>query len=169
MVYDDLRGIEATWRLIETHASWRIPAMNRMLVERGTHPERLEAIAAELLATDPAWQTGFNRCIGAWTGQRQQAGYALLDRTAPFDGLVFDADDRLATRLGAADRLVRFELPLPGPFGQDVSTLRLPSHMLPQAGAEAEPTEIAAAAGVLAFALGARRYRYDRFGLRTES
>jgi CRISPR-associated endonuclease/helicase Cas3 len=169
MVYDDLRGIEATWRLIEAHDLWRIPAMNRMLVERGTHPERLQAIAAELLVADPAWQTCFNRCIGAWTGQGQQAGYALLDRTAPFDSLVFDADDRLATRLGAADRLLRFDRPLPGPFGQDITTLRLPSHMLPQAGVDAEPTETTAAEGIIAFALGARRYRYDRFGLRTES
>ena len=51
-VYEDLRVLEATRRLIVDHAKraglWRIPEMNRKLVERTTHIETLEAITAEL-------------------------------------------------------------------------------------------------------------------------
>lgn len=164
-IYDDLRIIETTWRLIDEEHRWRIPQMNRELVERGTHPALLDDIAAELLATDAAWQPYFNRCIGAWTGQVQQAGYALLNREQSFDELIFDGDDRLATRLGAADRLIRFDPALPGPFGQDISTVRLPAHMIEGVSPEAEPSEIAASDGAITFTLGARHYRYDRFGL----
>ena len=41
-VYRDLRILEATRRLIDEYREWRIPKMNRMLVERATHPDALE-------------------------------------------------------------------------------------------------------------------------------
>lgn len=166
-VYDDLRVIEATWRLIETESLWRIPTDNRRLVERATHPARLETIFTELLAGNPGWREWMTKAWGKWTGQGQQAGYALLDRNAPFDELRFDADDRLATRLGAKDRLVVFEPPLPGPFGQAVSHLRIPAHLLHEAAIEADPTAITVEEDGFTFALGARRFRYDRLGLQT--
>lgn len=170
-VYDDLRIIEATWRLIETMPCWSVPADNRRLVERATHPDRLDAIFAELLAGDAGWQTWLNQALGKWSGQKQQAGYALLDRNAPFDKLrPFDADDRLATRLGAADRLLSFDPPPGGPFGAPVATLRIPAHLLGGIASEAGPTAILpAAAGGFTFALGSRRFCYDRLGLRVEA
>ena len=47
-VYVDLRILEATRRLIDEYPQWRIPEMNRLLVERETHPAALEAIAQEM-------------------------------------------------------------------------------------------------------------------------
>ena len=41
--YDDLIAVEATRRLIVEHPVWHIPAMNRLLVERATHPEAQES------------------------------------------------------------------------------------------------------------------------------
>src|SRR5699024_7056633 len=40
-VYQDLRVLEATWRILEDEGvdSWQIPKDNRELVERATHPE----------------------------------------------------------------------------------------------------------------------------------
>ena len=40
-VYSDLRVLEATLRLIKDRSEWEIPAMNRELVERATHPDAL--------------------------------------------------------------------------------------------------------------------------------
>ena len=47
-VYRNLHILEATRRLVDEHPQWRIPEMNRELVERATHPEALDAITAEL-------------------------------------------------------------------------------------------------------------------------
>ncbi len=164
-IYDDLRVIEATWRLIEAEPLWRIPAENRHLVERATHPARLEAIFAELLADNSKWREWMTMVWGRWTGQSQQAGYALLDRNTPFDKLRFDADDRLATRLGVKDRLVEFDPPMAGPFGQEVAHLRIPARLLPEAAIEADPTGIAVEDGGFTFAFSTRQFRYARLGL----
>ena len=43
-VYEDLRILEATLRLIAERGEWEIPAMNRELVERATHPGALKVI-----------------------------------------------------------------------------------------------------------------------------
>lgn len=166
-IYDDLRVIEATWRLIEAEPLWRIPTDNRRLVERATHPARLETIFSELLADNPGWREWMTKAWGKWTGQSQQAGYALLDRNTPFDKLRFDADDRLATRLGVKDRLVAFEPPLPGPFGQAVGHLRIPARLLPEVAVESDPTDITAEDGGFTFKLSTRQFRYDRLGLQT--
>jgi CRISPR-associated endonuclease/helicase Cas3 len=162
-VYDDLRCVEATWRLLEAHGTWSIPAMNRILVERATHPELLDAIHAELVASNPAWQASLNKAQGKWLGEGQQAAYALLNREMPFNELTFDEDDHLAARLGAADRLLVFEPSLIGPFGQPVTTLRMPHRWSPEA---AEAREVAATAGGFGFELAGRRFIYDRVGLR---
>ena len=43
-VYEDLRVLEATRRLIGQYPEWRIPEMNRKLVENATHPNALKNI-----------------------------------------------------------------------------------------------------------------------------
>ena len=47
-VYGSLSILEATRRLIGEHPEWRIPKMNRPLVECGTHPDALKAITEEM-------------------------------------------------------------------------------------------------------------------------
>ena len=54
VVYEDLRTLEATRRLAAERGRWRIPEMNRELVERATHPDALAEIVRELGAD---WQT----------------------------------------------------------------------------------------------------------------
>jgi CRISPR-associated endonuclease/helicase Cas3 len=79
-----------------------------------------------------------------------------------------DSDQKIATRLGAADRLVTFDPPQPGPFKQDVKQLSLRFHQLPkELSLDVEPTAIANLPGEVGFEfnLGTARYRYDRFGL----
>ena len=47
-VYEDLRVLEATRRLIAEYPRWDIPSMNRELVENATHPTAMEAIVDQL-------------------------------------------------------------------------------------------------------------------------
>lgn len=165
-VYADLRMIEATKRLIEAQPSRQIPADNRELVEHATHPQALLAIEKEL-GSD--WQK-LGQAIEGDTSARKGIGHL---HTLPYDDafgdITFpDSDQKIATRLGAADRLVTFDPPQPGPFRQDVRQLALRFHQIPAGvSADAEPTDIAALpdhAG-FEFTLGATRYRYNRFGL----
>jgi CRISPR-associated endonuclease/helicase Cas3 len=165
-VYPDLRMIEATKRLIEAQPSRQIPADNRVLVEHATHPQALLAIENEL--GDDWLKLG--QAIEGDTSARKGIGHL---HTLPYDDtfgdvLFPDSDQKIATRLGAADRLVTFDPPQPGPFQQDVKQLALRFHQVPAGvSPDAEPADIVALpdhAG-FEFTLGVTRYRYNRFGL----
>lgn len=165
-VYPDLRMVEATKRLIQAQPSRQIPADNRLLVEHATHIEALQGVEEELGAD---WQK-LGQAIEGDTSARRGVGHL---HTMPYDEafgevLFPDSDQKIATRLGAADRLVTFDPPQPGPFQQAVTQLALRHHQIPEGvSPDALPTDIAvlpASAG-FEFTLGAARYRYNRFGL----
>lgn len=165
-VYPDLRMAEATKRLIQTQPSRQIPLDNRMLVEQATHIEALQAIEKDLGAD---WQK-LGQAIEGDTSARRGVGHL---HTMPYDDafgdvLFPDSDQKIATRLGAADRLVVFDLPQPGPFQQDVKQLALRHHQIPEGvSPDALPVDISVlpeGAG-FEFTLGKARYRYNRFGL----
>ncbi len=165
-VYPDLRMIEATKRLIEAQPSRQIPADNRFLVEYATHTDALQAIEKEL---GDDWQK-LGQAIEGDTGARRGLGHL---HTLPYDDafgdVTFpDGDQKIATRLGAADRLVTFDPPQPGPFKQDVKQLALRHHQLPEGvSPDAVPTDITALPDHVGFefTLGAARFLYSRFGL----
>ena len=166
-VYPDLRMIEATKRLIEAQPSRQIPADNRLLVEQATHTDALQAIEKELGAD---WQQ-LGQAIEGDNCAKNSLGHL---QTVPYDlcfddpkGMFADNDQKVATRLGAADRLVTFDPPQPGPFLQDVKQLALRSYQAKGVSPEALPIDIAALpdhAG-FEFTLGAARFRYNRFGV----
>ena len=165
LVYPDARIIEATWRLIETRPVWEIPAMNRLLVERATHPQVLGEIEIELRARDPAWPVVLDKAYGAELGQRQTAQFALLDRTAPFSQFQLPEDDAWATRLGAKDRLVRLDDVI-GPFGQPIGELRVRHYLAEGVGPDEKPVIVERSAARLIFTFGSHTLAYDRLGLR---
>lgn len=165
-VYPDLRMVEATKRLIQAQPSRQIPVDNRMLVEHATHIEALQTIEKELGAD---WQK-LGQAIEGDTSARRGVGHL---HTLPYDDafgdvLFPDSDQKIATRLGAVDRLVTFEPPQPGPFQQDVKQLALRHHQIPEGvSPDALPVGISVlpeGAG-FEFTLGKARYRYNRFGL----
>ena len=165
-IYPDLRMIEATKRLIEAQFSRQIPADNRVLVEHATHPQALLAIENEL---GDDWKK-LGQAIEGDTSARRGIGHLhTLPYDEAFGDVLFpDSDQKIATRLGAADRLVTFDPPQPGPFLQDVAQLALRFHQIPPGvSPDAQPANI----GVLPdhtgfeFTLGTTRYRYYRFGL----
>jgi CRISPR-associated endonuclease/helicase Cas3 len=165
-VYPDLRMVEATKRLIQAQPSREIPADNRMLVEHATHTEALQVVEKELGAD---WQK-LGQSIEGDTGARKGIGHLhALPYDDAFGEVLFpDSDQKIATRLGAADRLVIFDPPQPGPFRQEVKQLALRHHQIPEGvSPDTLPTDISVlpdSAG-FEFALGNVRYRYNRFGL----
>lgn len=167
-VYPDLRMAEATKRLIQAQPSRQIPADNRMLVEHTTHTDALLAVEKELGAD---WQKLGQSIEGDTSAKRVKAHLHTLPYDLNFDHrdvLFPDTDQKIATRLGAADRLVIFDPPQPGPFQQDVKQLALRHHQIPKGiSPDALPTNISLLpehAG-FEFSLGEACYRYSRFGL----
>jgi CRISPR-associated endonuclease/helicase Cas3 len=147
---------------------WEIPAMNRMLVERATHPQALEEIESELRACDPAWGAVLNEAFGKISAQRTTAGFAILDRAAPFTEFRLPQDEAWATRLGAKDRLVKFDDVL-GPFGQRIGALRIPHFLVAGVTEDEMPAIVENSPPRLVFRLGSATLSYDRVGLRRVS
>ena len=165
-VYPDLRMLEATRRLVAAQSSRQIPADNRLLVERATHTEALMEIENEL---GEDWKKLGQQVEGDTSAGRGVGNLHTLPYGDAFSDVTFpDSDQKIATRLGAADRLVTFDPPQPGPFQQDVRQLALRFHQLPKdLSPDALPADIAllSVGAGFTFSLGPARYRYDRFGL----
>ena len=84
-VYEDLRVLEATRRLIRDYPEWRIPEMNRLLVENGTHPDALEAIVEEL---GEAWKAHALDVEGKAIAEVQGANSSVVRRDKSFFGII---------------------------------------------------------------------------------
>ena len=168
-VYEDLRILEATRRLIEEYPQWRIPGMNRQLVERATHEDALKAITREM---GEDWQSHALAIQGGEIGDGQTARGVTIRRNSSFftdnrDVVFVSSDENIRTRLGD-DRIdVAIAPPQPSPFdgAQTIDTLALSVRWLPSDEAP-EPVAPSPAGDGFEFTIGERRCRYDRRGLR---
>ena len=167
-VYEDLRILQATLALIAEHPQWEIPAMNRLLVERATHPDEL----AEIEALGDAWKEHGISVKGGEIGDWQTARNAIIRRDKSFfednrEALFPTDDERIRTRLGDDRVDIAFDPAPASPFdGAPIERIAMTVRWL--AGVEVpesvEPT--ASDDGGFEFMVGARRFRYDRLGLR---
>jgi CRISPR-associated endonuclease/helicase Cas3 len=168
-VYRDLCVIELTSRLVVRHAVWSIPAMNRLLVESATHAEPIRALVIELGAD---WQRYNEDVLGSELAKAGAARGIMIDRGAPFESCDFpdDAEERIRTRLGAEGARVQFTTPLPvSPFDQaPITEIVLPAHMSGGIGSDHMVTVSARSAEGFEFNVGARSFRYGRFGVATK-
>ena len=166
-VYASLTILEATRRLIDKHPEWRIPAMNRELVERATHDDALKAITREM---GDEWHEHAISMAGGYIADRQTARGHIIRRDTTFlDGEIAFAniEERVRTRLGD-DRLdIRLDPPQPSPFdgSEQIDRLSLPLRWLPD-GDTPESVAPTSAGDGFEFPVGERRCRYDRRGLR---
>lgn len=126
--YMDLIGVEATRRLIAAHPVWTIPAMNRELVERATHPEALQELAVALISNNASWRTAEAQISGRHFAMTQQGGLALLKTQLSFadPAIVFPPDESIGTRLGVRDLAVAFSAAVRGPFRAGIQNLTIP-------------------------------------------
>lgn len=161
-VYPDLLVLEATLRLFEGNPQVTIPADNRRLVEGALHPEVRDRLAAEL---GTAWRNHDANLSGSTYAERQMGEAHSVDWEQPFRDLLFPADEVITTRLGAADLLLDFAKPLAGPFGKDVTRLRIPHWMARGVTAEDSPKVLPPSVIGAHFTLGSRTFTYGRWGL----
>lgn len=173
-VYRDLTVIEATRRLIETEPCWRLPEMNRRLVEAALHSRSVDALIDSMPSEARAlWRAHRSAIEGTALAASQVATDGVLRRDRPFrDPSNTRFDDRLVTRLGADDRLVALPPGTVGPFAHTVRWLAIPGWLArgvaddaviavsqDDQGARGRETQ-------LWLCLGELRFIYDRHGLR---
>ena len=170
-VYPDLRILQLTLELVRDASgggqSWRIPDMNRELVERATNPE---ALAALVRSRGDEWTAHAGEITGARIGDIQTARNAIVrrDRTFLEQEVLFAGDEeRIRTRLGDESIDVRFS---PGPASPFDPSLTIESTAIPAritAGMMPEESiEPLIKAEGFEFSIGSRRFTYDRLGLR---
>ena len=169
-VYRSLHILEATRRLLAEYPQWRIPAMNRELVERATHPAALDKITQELGAE---WAAHANDTEGGYIADAQEARRNVLQLDKSFyennDGVVFpsNSEERIRTRLGDDQVEVSFAPPPASPFAPESSIDRLALRTRWLGGNEIPESATAETVdGGFAFRIGSRQFRYDRLGLR---
>ena len=172
-VYEDLRILEATRRLSLQYPEWRIPEMNRELVERTTHPDALEAITEEM---GDDWRIHATRMTGATLAENLTARSALVRYDKSFFGednqdvLFGSEEERIRTRLGDEGLGVDLDPPAPSPFGgEPIAQLTIPHHLAPRLADDTtgdEPFVPDLEDGGFTLCIGEARFRYDRRGLR---
>ena len=171
-VYEDLRVLEATKRLIGDNAKWSIPAMNRELVEKATHPAALGIIVEEL---GEDWKEHAIRLAGGEIADWQVANNAIIRRDKSFftdnrDVLFGSDEDKIRTRLGDEGIDLQFTPPPPSPFdsARTIDKIALPQRWLGDSRAPESVEPSPTGDGGFTFSIGDRAFRYDRLGLRRE-
>lgn len=167
-VYEDLRLAQACFELVRDLPTWTIPAMNRELVERGTHFEALDAISRR----SEAWAAHGRSTLGAQIARGGQARLVSWDCDVPFGDCQFGGrqlEGKIKTRLGADDRIFRLDPPILSPFGHHVERMQVPGWLCRDVAPEVEvATSEVLRPEVVRVDVGGLQLRYDRLGLRLE-
>jgi len=150
-------GLAATLAEIKAHPVWRTPEINRKLVERATHEERLDEIARE-----NGWEDYRARVTGKAIAETKGAELVTLRRDKPFPD-AFHKDEAVRTRLGAGGALLKFPDRTTGPFGEPVKSIALPAHWSDGLIGD-ERIEIVEQVP-LTLQVGKKRFVYDTSGL----
>ena len=161
-VYQDLAVLELTQRMVAAHDVWEIPAMNRVLVEEATHPDRVAAVLAE---KGEDWQNYDRKVGGAQAAEEQIAQMITIDRSKRFDQLRFPGrDERIMTRLGAEGAVLQLEPAPVGPFGVGLTRITLAPHQSYGINRNDE-LRIERDGSELLFMVADKAFRYGRTGL----
>ena len=151
----------------ESGEPWLIPEMNRMLVERATHPQALQTLV-DSMGDD--WVVHANQVTGARFAEDLTAHNAVIRRDRSFldrEVAFGSAEERIRTRLGDEGVKVMFEPQPASPFNPDlpIPQLSIPYHMSrglnPEESVAATPAD-----GGFEFDIEGAHFRYDRWGLR---
>ena len=144
-VYRDLRIIEATKSQIRENHVWRIPDMNRKLVEESTHPESLREVVSEHPET---WTDHDNTMQGAASADKMAAENILVKWEEPFydpetgrNEEVLFRDNRAMTRLADPSVDIEFPTGTRGPFGTEITKISMPLWMVGEEAADLKENE----------------------------
>lgn len=159
-VYQDLRMLELTLRILRANTCLTIPRDNRALVEAATHPEMLAEFKG------PRWEA--HRLLVEGTAlAKAVTAHSITGLFGSFFGQTFFADvgRSVSTRLG--NNLYRVELAktAESPFGLILEEIFVAEHMMPRRYDPEEKMEVTDGEEGLFLQYGDMRYGYSRYGL----
>ena len=163
-VYLDLAGLELTQGLINAQSEWRIPEMNRELVEGATHPDLIDRL---LETKNERWQRYQQTLRGTEAAAGSLAGLNVLDRKVPFADLYRNfskSDEHVLTRLGEEGVVLELGSRHTGPFGVPISRLTLPARWCKGISSDDQPDVRDGESG-LEITVADECFRYTRGGL----
>lgn len=160
-IYVDLPVLELTRRQINLRPDWRIPAMNRDLVEAATHPELRAALIAECGGD---WIGYESTIAGKAAAARVVGGLNVLDRSRPLPDRFRSDEQAVMTRLGEMGPVLDLPQGTMGPFGQVISRLAIPAHWA--RGWDGEAPELISGNDGLVLTLNIGRFHYGPAGLK---
>ena len=162
-VYPDLLSLAATRALLTCRPVWRIPAMNRAIVEEATHPEALAALAGRLGGRWPKHREAMWGMDAARRGVATTNAITWEDRLAPWPDRL---DERVRTRLGLDSRQADLAASIAGPFGGPARSFAIPGWLAADVPADAPLEAVGRSAdGAWRLRYGAVLLRYDATGL----
>lgn len=162
-VYEDLRTLELTVRVLAEKGEVSIPKDNRCLVESVTHPDQLDSLSSE------RWQRHAQIIQGGDLAKAIAAGSVIADFGVYFGQFEFnESGGKVAVRLGADTLQLPLSHPIFSPFDEKISEMLIPGHLAPS-----DPEEVITVEAVQPDAAllrcGDRHYRYSRYGLEAMS
>ena len=170
-VYPDLRIAQLTLRLIAESAangeSWRIPDMNRHLVESATHEDALR----EFDEMGDEWAEVGIAIKGIEMADTMAGEGIVVRRDLTFldEEVVFGvgSEERVHTRLGEDNVEIELSPAPPSLFkrSEKVESVVIPLRWLEGTDPPADPIAPQTTAGGFDFAIGNIRFAYDRMGL----
>lgn len=166
-IYQDLRILEATWRVLEDPKwpEWNIPNDNRKLVERTLHPSVLTGIVEN---KGGSWELHQQQIQGQSFADSQLPDLIGLDFHKPFSSSGFSEDlNSIKTRLGKDDIHLTFEEPMTGPFGIPVKGITVAEWVIDEVPDDMEvpTTAFTPFDGGFTFHFAGHTFQYDRLGL----
>ncbi|MDE0039675.1 MAG: CRISPR-associated helicase Cas3' [Gammaproteobacteria bacterium] len=162
-IYGDLAVLELTRQLVAELSVWRIPEMNRDLVEGATHSDRVQRLLEE---QGEAWLDYYSNVAGVEAARRMLGRVAALRRSEGYIDVNFPTgDERILTRLGKDGVVLDFD-PVLGPFGLHISRIALPAHWS-WPGVEDSNAEALIDGEGLVLRVGERLFNYTRAGVLT--
>lgn len=164
-VYGNMAALEATKNLCIKNPVWKIPSMNRWLVENATHFDVISKLEQEMCDSDSRWK----RAVMKNDGNKCQSGIAAigasLNRREKFAEFKISKDEMVTTRLGINDIMVSFSSVV-GPFGNKIGSLKIPSYFLNYEDYDKEPIIVEHKNTGIKITIGSSILQYDRFGLK---
>lgn len=128
-VYEDLRGLEQTRRLIRDEGNVCTPDDARRWVEAATHPDALASLGAE----DARWAVHGQSLGGVRAAWMIAADLATIDWSKPIDEAHWrESGEKVRVRLGVESYEIPLDPPFVSPFGRKIDRVVVPGWMLPE-------------------------------------
>ncbi len=168
-VYENLAILQLTRENLNRNSRIIIPEMNRELVESSVNAERIEQMINNN-ENSKKWKRHLGDLKGKILAKKAGGRISIVPREEPFGEVNFPdhSEEKIPTRLGQADRLVKFKennKEIYSPFGNSLTFMKIPGWMLSDGEIQGENIEALKTNNGIKFSIAGIDFIYNRLGL----